>query len=872
MQKIEIIAADGKSTPISTGVNRMKVAQPGSVVKISVTKDAISGSQKDGNNLILVQKNGSKITIEDFFKTEGSLKNKLILEDGGKSYEAEYNAENFTGLAFFPVKQMNTESTDNGEVSTAVWLVPLLIVAGTGIGIAIHKNNKNDKNDKNEDNESSQPNVSSDNKEKQALDNAQKAAEGKGNELISAQNTLTEAIKAMQLNTSVSTIKKVEDASTVVKTAMDALNEASSKLMSAIASAKAKGIDTTQAEKVQTQADEGVSAAKNDLDSVGELVKTATVLSDESTQVVAEQAKQEYKFATDAATAANVQPNRDNINAAKAKLSSADATLVKLNIQIEKLTQLIVKAKEQGFNVDNATSFLKNLKEQQISFGKESNALAEYVAQAEQSLQNLDTVRKNVAAANEALKLATEQKSQAAEKLASAVAMKEYVVKNNQLDRVEDVNKAIIEANKNLELAFQAAEAANSLAAKANADIDKINSVVDPSEKPQKAELIDTSGLASIDKGLQIDDNKTFIESVQTFVKSLVHSVNGVWQTIVNSKSLEFLNKVISEITTGMKTVGEVLGEKVIHAVKAIKTVEKALVDVFINKPVDFFKDVIGITWQKVTQAVTESFSTIKSGFDAIVSGISKAISDAVKDMGLLDWLNPNKWVGLVTDVVVNSVSNVVKNIFDVMKTIPAKIIDFFADAIGKYAGAFTDKVKAELGVVKDVLSDVMKTLFDGFIKNPIDKLLSPVLEKITDFLSHPIESLQKLVSSIVDLVQDSLNIIKSIIDLPYKWVNDSIQLIKDIYNSFKGDNVKNGDGSELQKKIDGDNQSDTAKKVISLLKSDSSSGDINLSKLVPESSDSKSLSAVKDTFDSVVNYHTASVTEDINPSLPVAA
>lgn len=191
MQKIEIIAADGKSTPISTGVNRMKVAQPGSVVKISVTKDAISGSQKDGNNLILVQKNGSKITIEDFFKTEGSLKNKLILEDGGKSYEAEYNAENFTGLAFFPVKQMNTESTDNGEVSTAVWLVPLLIVAGTGIGIAIHKNNKNDKNDKNEDNESSQPNVSSDNKEKQALDNAQKAAEGKGNELISAQKTLT---------------------------------------------------------------------------------------------------------------------------------------------------------------------------------------------------------------------------------------------------------------------------------------------------------------------------------------------------------------------------------------------------------------------------------------------------------------------------------------------------------------------------------------------------------------------------------------------------------------------------------------------------------------------------------------------------------
>jgi hypothetical protein len=35
---------------------------------------------------------------------------------------------------------------------------------------------------------------------------------------------------------------------------------------------------------------------------------------------------------------------------------------------------------------------------------------------------------------------------------------------------------------------------------------------------------------------------------------------------------------------------------------------------------------------------------------------------------------------------------------------------------------------------------------------------------------------------------------------LPSKWINDSIQLIKDIINSFKGDQVKDGDGSELNK------------------------------------------------------------------------
>lgn len=863
MQKMEIITASGERTPVPNSVSQIKISQPGATVKISIAKEMIRGAQKDGNNLILLEKEGGSITIEDFFKTEGTLKNKLILDEDGKCYEAKYSAENFTGLAFFPVKQEADDSANHGEMSTAAWLVPLLVATATGIGIAIHNNNSG----------SSHSDGSSNSKEKQMLREAQKIAESKDSALINAQKTLTEAVKAMQVNPSVSTIKAVEEASAAVKTAMDALNKASETLKSAIAAAKAKGVDTAAAEKIQKQTVDDKSSAENVMENAAKLVKTATSLLDESATATAEQAKLEFKFASDAATAANKQPSQVAIDNAKAKLSTADATLAKLHTQIEQLTQLIAQAKEQGFNVDSVTTRLKDLQTQQSILSQESKALASSVAEAEQSVQDLDVARKAVDAANEAAKLAGGQKTQAAEKLVAALALKEEVLKNNQINRVDEVNKAISEANKSLDAARKAAEAANTAAAKANADIDKINALVDPSLKPAKVAAVDAPDLQAINKGLQVDDNKTFVESVEVFVKSLIDSVSNVWQTITNSKSLEFLNKVVTEITSGIKNFSEVLGDKVVAVVKAFKIVEKALVDFFINKPIDFFKDVISITWQKITEAISETFSTIKSGFDAVISGVGKAIGDALKDMSLLDWVNPSKWVGLIKSVIFNSVSNIFKNVIDVLKTIPEKIVDFFMNAMSKYAGAFADKISGKFDVVKNAVTDVVKTLFDSFIKNPIEKLLSPILEKITDFLSHPIESMQKLVSGITDLVKDAFNIIKNIVDLPCKWIANSSQLIKDIYNSFKGDQVKNGDGSELNKLVEkmlGDQQSDAYKAVNSLLKSTSNSGDINLNKLVPETSTSKVPSATESVSSS--NYHSTPAFDDIHSSLPVAA
>lgn len=866
MQKMAIITASGKSTSVPAGGNHVKIIQPGTTVKITVAKEMISGSQKEGNNLVLVEKNGSKITIEDFFKTDGTLKNKLILEDGGKAYEAKYNAENFAGLAFFPVKQAVDENTDSGEMNTAVWLVPLLVAAAAGIGIAIY-NNKDDGN--------SHDNKSSDSKEKQALSDAQKDVVNKDSTFINAQKTLAEAVKAMQANPSTATIKAVEEASAAVKTAMDAMNKANTTLKTAVDAAKAKGIDTTAAEKIQKQAAEDAISAKNAIDKAAELVKTAIALIDESAQAIAGQVKLDYQSASDAATIANKQPAQSAIEVSKAKLTAADAMLGKLYTQIEQLSQLIANAKEQGFNVDNAAARLKDLQEQYASFRKESTALADSVAQAEQSLLDLNAARMTVDAANEALKQAVAQKSQAAEKLASALALKEEVLKNNQLDRVDEVNKAIAAANKSLEAARQATEAANAATTKANADINKLNPAIDPAIKPQNVTPLDMPDVKPIDKGLQVDDNKTFVESVQAFIKSLVDSVNSVWTTIANSKSLAFLSNVISEITAGFKTVSEVLGEKVVSAVKAIKTIEKALVEIFINKPIEFIKDILKVTGQKIAEAIGETVSAIKTGFENLVSNVSKNIADALKGMSLTDWVNPLKWNALVGEVISKTAGNIVKSIADLVMSLPTKIIDFFTDAITKYAGIISDKIKSELSIAKEAITNVLKTLFDGFIKNPIDKLLTPVLDKIKEFISHPVESIQKLLSTITDLAKDAFNIIKDIIKLPGDWLKDSFQLIKDIYNSFKGDSVKNGDGSELHKLMDKilhDQQSDAAKVVSALLKSDASSGDINLSKLLPESLTNKIQSAPESSSSSVTHYHTASAMDDMHSSLPVAA
>jgi hypothetical protein len=176
-------------------------------------------------------------------------------------------------------------------------------------------------------------------------------------------------------------------------------------------------------------------------------------------------------------------------------------------------------------------------------------------------------------------------------------------------------------------------------------------------------------------------------------------------------------------------------------------------------------------------------------------------------------------------------------------------------------------------------MSDVMKVLYEGFIKNPIDKIIKPLFEKVVDIFKHPGESLTKLVSDIVTLVKDSFGLIKDLINLPSKWINDSIQLIKDIINSFKGDHVKDGDGSELNKLLAKLNDlahnkhNSSQHELKQIFKENKSSGDINLNKLAPENGAPK-LHIKPENHSSAdhSNYKSPLPMDDLHTALPAAA
>jgi hypothetical protein len=871
MEKAVIISPSGKTAPVNPGSHVIKVSEPGSTVKISLPKAMVSGALKDGDNLILAKKNGEKIIVEDFFKTQGGQKNTLKIEDKGTVYEAKYSAEHFAGLSFTAVKQANDSDNESGETNTEAWLVPLLAIAAVGAGIAIYNIKDNG--------HSNSSHHDNNNKEKQTLDDARKKVNGEGNTLNKAQKQLEDAIKAMKSNPSPATIKAVEDARTAVKKATEALNKANSALQSAIYGAKAKGIDTKEAEKLHKKTNADIDDAKNALNKAADLVKIALSLTEEGAKALENKANEALKAAGDATKAASKHPTKQAIDTAKTKLETAKSAITALEKQMALLSQQIEKAKQLGFNVSPAQARLHDLQKKLAHMGKEAKALADAVAKAEKSLHELELANKAVEAATALMKKAAEQKAQAEKKLAEAQAMKDAALKNNQIDRIDEINKAIAEADKRLGEARKAADKANAAADNANKQIDNLNRDLDPGLKPPKVNPIDMKGLKPIDKGLKLDDNKSFSESIFNFIKNLSDSITTFWNTLSKSKPLEFLQKAISEVINGIKTLGDVFSTKVSALVDAVKSLAKGLGEIFINKPIGFIKDLMKITWDKTKEAVGEMFKMFKEGLDGVMSSLSKAVSDALKDMSLTDWVNPAKWTDLVKNIITGSIKSILKNLFDVIKTIPDKFMTFLSDALSKYSGAFSKVIADKIKILKETMSDVMKVLYEGFIKNPIDKIIKPLFEKVVDIFKHPGESLTKLVSDIVTLVKDSFGLIKDLINLPSKWINDSIQLIKDIINSFKGDHVKDGDGRELNKLLAKLNElahnkhNSSQHELKQIFKENKSSGDINLNKLAPENGAPK-LHIKPENHSSAdhSNYKSPLPMDDLHTALPAAA
>ncbi|ROP59357.1 hypothetical protein EDF81_2156 [Enterobacter sp. BIGb0383] len=848
MQKMEIISASGNIKSMVVG-GRYNITQPGVTVKMEVPKGGIIGSQKVNNDLLLVMKDGEKVTLENFFVANGGVKNKLVLDDGGSLYVADYNSQSFAGLSFTPVASMNEViAAEEGGISTAAWAIPLVGLAAIGGGIAIYNRNSSDDNHNNSSNDESTQAAA------KALTETQAALDASSASLDASLQELEAAVVAMKATQDDASVAAVNTAKAALDEAAQALQTASTAHQTAIDNAKAKGIDTTAAEQAETAAQQSIVTATEASDAAVVLTETALALIAAATGEAFTTVQLSLASTQSDVELAKCQPTEENVGSCTQYQEQADQALAEMQELINQLEQLIQNAQEQGFDAGICGSLLSRL---QTECDETALAIAEAIAQAQQNKLDLDAANEAVLAANEAMEAAVQQKAEAAGQLSAALALKAEVLENNQLDRIDEVNLSIAKANAALAAAAVAADNANAAVVAAEEAIAKVSPDVEAQLIPETGGSIDVSDLQSIDTGLQSDTHKTFFEALQDFAQSIIDSAKAIFQQILDSKPVEIIQSVISDIMDGIGAVTDVLAGKIGAVVDAVGTAFSAVGNL-IGTGATFFSSLFSLGFD----AVKEVLGSITEGIGAVVSGITQGVSDALSGMTLTDWINPLKWVVLVKDVIVNSVGNVFNNLVDVITALPGKFIDSVTAKIAEVGGALSTKFSEAFTIIKDSVSDVLKTVFDAFIQNPYETLLKPIIDKITDLISNPIESISSLISAIVESVKDGIDIVKSILSLPGELINNVVKLVTDIIDSFGSDSVVNGDGTEIQ---------DLIKSVIEDSISSTDSGDINLDAILGGTAEETASETVADNVTEIATatLQIAIVTDD---NLAVAA
>lgn len=881
MPRMEVISSAGNV--LETG-NSARITQPGSIIKVTLPKYDISGVQKFGNNLVLVNGDNEQIVIEDFFVAKGQEKNKLVIEDEralfdgeGQLYLAEYDAENFAGLEFVPIASMDEvmgeQAANDGETNHAVWIIPLIGAAVVGAAIAIA-------NDSDSDSSSNNNNDSNNSDAQNALDNAQKAFEASLDSLTVAKQNLADAIAAMQANPSADTIQAVADAKAALEQATTALDQSKAQLDSAITNAKGQGLDTAQAEKVITDAEADIADAEAVLEQATAMLESAQALIEHILNV--NSVNVNVQGAKDSATNAKVNPLQENIDDAISQLDSlklslgvntSAGSLARLQNAIELLKQAIEKADAHGINCEEAKALIDALD------GKYNDMLAEIEAELAAAHANkaaVDAAKEAVANAVEALEAAEAAEILAKEKLEEALALKQSVMANNEQDRIDEVNQMIINANAALEAARNAVDAANDAVKAANDAISNISHEVSKEFVPELLELKEhLEELESIDKGIVLQEEKTFWEALQDFADTVVNSFREIFDQIMNSTPVQIIKDIIKGIGDAIATVWDVFVEAVKGGINIIKIAIKAVADL-IGEGVEFVVDMIKLGVEAVKDAISLGIDVIKDGINGFVLGISDAIKDAIGSMGILDWLDLTKVVGVVIDVITFSIKNVVDNIWNVIKDIPSKIIDYLVDSVGKIVGEISEGLTDAFNIIKNAFTDIVNEFYEAFIKNPFDSIIKPIVDKIWDIITNPFDYITDVITAIIDTIKDVVGIIKSVIELPGKLIEAFFDFVKEIFTA-EGDLVVEGDGTEIGLILDavqdladmlGDSstgsltESENAalQELSDVLSASSRTADINLDEVAPQTAENEDIIAIMDSISSDVEVYQQSV------------
>ena len=94
MTRIVIVAKNGGDLLQDTQASEVVLSQP-SVVQVGVTKDAVESITREGNNVVIVLKNGEKIVVDNFFNDANNADNSLVFPEQDKGFAlAEFDSAN----------------------------------------------------------------------------------------------------------------------------------------------------------------------------------------------------------------------------------------------------------------------------------------------------------------------------------------------------------------------------------------------------------------------------------------------------------------------------------------------------------------------------------------------------------------------------------------------------------------------------------------------------------------------------------------------------------------------------------------------------------------------------------------------------------
>src|SRR5690606_22915460 len=130
MQITVVQKASGSEETIEVG-SELQLSAP-SVVELRVGPEQVADYQRSGNNLVIMLKDGSSLTIVDFFGGEGTERNEIVLVDEhGVSWWGQYEAD-WKGFDF---AEIDSDPVAAGAFPLAAILGGLAAVGG-GIALA----------------------------------------------------------------------------------------------------------------------------------------------------------------------------------------------------------------------------------------------------------------------------------------------------------------------------------------------------------------------------------------------------------------------------------------------------------------------------------------------------------------------------------------------------------------------------------------------------------------------------------------------------------------------------------------------------------------------------------------------------------------